>query len=105
MKVELVEWPSEEERLSQLRREHVPRLVLVPEGMAPPLTADVLEDWIRLPAVDEDIRSRVRVLADRADGVDLDHLWRHVGRHRADPGQHLHAQDPVGLVLGQEPLP
>jgi len=70
MKVELVEWPSEEERLAQLRREHVPRLVLVPEGMAPPLTADVLEDWIRLPAVDEDIRSRVRVLADRADGAD-----------------------------------
>ena len=65
MKVELVEWPSEEERLSQLRRDHVPRLVLVPEGMAPPLTADVLEDWIRLPAEDEDIRSRVRVLADR----------------------------------------
>ena len=25
--------------------------------------------------------------------------------HRADPGQHLHAQDPVGLVRGEEPLP
>lgn len=70
MKVELVEWPSGEERLAQLRSEHVPRLVLVPEGMAPPLTADVLEDWIRLPAVDDDIRARVRVLADRADGAD-----------------------------------
>ena len=34
MKVELVEWPGEEERLTQLRRDHVPRLVLVPEGMA-----------------------------------------------------------------------
>jgi len=70
MKVELIQWPSEEERLSQLRRDQVPRLVLVPEGMAPPLTADVLEDWIRLPAVDEDVRSRVRVLADRADGAE-----------------------------------
>ena len=24
--------------------------------------------------------------------------------HRADPGQHLHPQDPVGLLRGQEPL-
>ncbi len=66
MQVELVQWPSDEERLSQLRRDEVPRLVLVPEGLAPPLTADVLEDWIRLPAGDDDIRSRVRVLTDRA---------------------------------------
>ena len=42
---------------------------------------------------------------DRADRVDLDHLRRHQRRHRADPGQHLHPQDPVGLVRGQEPLP
>ena len=28
---------------------------------------------------------------DRADRVDLDHLRRHLGLHRADPGQHLHA--------------
>jgi hypothetical protein len=26
-------------------------------------------------------------------------------RHRADPGQHLHPQDAVGLVRGEEPLP
>lgn len=69
MKVELVQWPSEEQRLTQLRRDQVPRLVLVPEGLAPPLTADVLEDWIRLPAPDDDIRSRVRVLTDRATGA------------------------------------
>ncbi|MCU1499896.1 MAG: helix-turn-helix protein [Acidimicrobiales bacterium] len=69
MKVELVQWPSEEQRLSQLRRDEVPRLVLVPAGLAPPLTSDVLEDWIRLPAADDDIRSRVLVLSDRATGV------------------------------------
>ena len=40
---------------------------------------------------------------DRADRVDLDHLRRHLGLHRADPGQHLHPQDAVGLVLDQEP--
>lgn len=69
MKVELVQWPTEEQRLTQLRRDEIPRLVLVPEGLAPPLTADVLEDWIRLPAADDDIRSRVRVLTDRAAGA------------------------------------
>ena len=35
---------------------------------------------------------------DRADRVDLDHLRRHLGLHRADPGQHLHPQDAVGLA-------
>ena len=53
-----------------MRRDGVARLVLVPEGVAPPLTADVLEDWIRLPAADEDIRSRVRVLEDRLRAAD-----------------------------------
>lgn len=66
MKVELVEWPGDEQRLVQLRANEMPRLILVPHGMAPPLSADVLEDWIRLPADDDDIRARVRVLADRA---------------------------------------
>jgi ribonucleoside-diphosphate reductase alpha chain len=41
----------------------------------------------------------------RADRLDLDHLRRHVGGHRARSGQHLHPQDPVGLVCGEEPLP
>lgn len=70
MQVELVRWPGDEQRLSQLREAGSPRLVLVPDGVAPPLSSDVLEDWIRLPAPDEDVAARVRVLADRAEGVD-----------------------------------
>ncbi|HEX2575257.1 MAG TPA: winged helix-turn-helix domain-containing protein [Aquihabitans sp.] len=70
MKVELVQWPSDEQRLAQLRRDAVPRLILVPEGLVPPLSTDVLEDWIRLPADDDDIRARVRVLSDRAAGIE-----------------------------------
>lgn len=70
MKVELVQWPSEEQRLTQLRHDEVPRLVLVPEGLSPPLSPDVLEDWIRLPASEDDVRSRVGVLTDRAAGVE-----------------------------------
>ena len=30
---------------------------------------------------------------------------RHLGLHRADPGQHLHPQDAVGQLLDQEPVP
>ena len=70
MQVEVVQWPADEDRLSSLRRESLPRLVLVPEGVAPPLTSDVLEDWVRLPSSDEDIRSRIRVLEDRVRASD-----------------------------------
>jgi DNA-binding winged helix-turn-helix (wHTH) protein len=69
MQVEIVRWPSEEARLADLRSSGRPRLVLVRNGVTPPLTPDVLEDWIRLPASDEDVHARVRVLEDRMRGV------------------------------------
>jgi hypothetical protein len=40
---------------------------------------------------------------DRADRVDQHHLRRHLGVHRADPGQHLHPQDAVGQLLVKNP--
>lgn len=58
-------WPGEQERLDRMRDDGIARLVLVAEGAVPPLTTDVLEDWIRLPASGEDIESRLRVLHDR----------------------------------------
>ncbi len=70
MKVETVLWPGEEGRLAKLRVEGIPRLVLVPEGMMPPLTTDVLEDWVRLPATEDDVRIRRQVLADRVQVAD-----------------------------------
>lgn len=66
----MVRWPAEEARLTTIRAAGHARLVLVPEGVAPPLTSDPLEDWIRLPASDDDIRARVRVLEDRAVGAE-----------------------------------
>ena len=66
MDVELVRWPGEQIRLDEARRAGAARLVLVPEGVLPPMPDDVLEDWVRLPATDDDIRLRVKVLADRA---------------------------------------
>lgn len=66
----MVRWPAEEGRLAQIRAAGQARLVLVPEGVAPPLTADPLEDWVRLPATDDDVRARVRVLEDRVRGAE-----------------------------------
>ncbi len=40
----------------------------------------------------------------RPDRLDLDHLRRHQRRHRADPGQYLYPQDPLGHLRGEEPL-
>jgi DNA-binding response OmpR family regulator len=62
MEVALVRWPAEQERLEQLRSEGRPRLLLVDEGVAPPLVIDCLEDWTRTPADDLDVRARVSVL-------------------------------------------
>ena len=60
-------WPLERERLERLRAEGRPRLVLVEDGAPPPVSADVLEDWIRVPAEEVDLRARADGLARRAD--------------------------------------
>ena len=66
MDVVLVRWPEEDERLEQLRVEGHPRLLLVDPQTSPPESADCLEDWIRLPADDRDVRARVVGLEHRA---------------------------------------
>ncbi len=87
MDVELVRWPGDQLRLDQVRRAGAARLVLVDDGLVPPVLDDVLEDWIRLPASDDDIRLRVRVLSDRARSavspqpfLDESGLLRYCGR-------------------------
>jgi hypothetical protein len=62
MEVALVRWPQESSRLDALREGESPRLVLVEPDAQPPLTADCLEDWVRMPADDADIQARVRML-------------------------------------------
>ena len=80
--VVLVRWPAEGDRLSQLRANGAPRLVLVDPYTDPPRTSDSLEDWVRLPVDERDVNVRVATLAARADGgalppaVDADGLLR-----------------------------
>jgi hypothetical protein len=66
MDVVLVRWPGESDRLAQLRQEGRPRLLLVDSDTPPPLTGDALEDWIRVPAREADVRARIAVLSMRA---------------------------------------
>lgn len=70
MDVALVRWPAEQDRLDELRASGHPRLLLVEHG-APPVPADVLEDWIRVPSDDLDLHVRIESLRRRAE-VTLD---------------------------------
>jgi DNA-binding response OmpR family regulator len=66
MDVALVRWPAEEPRRVALRASGHPRLLLV-EGGPPPLVEDVLEDWLRVPAPQEDVQARVDALRRRSE--------------------------------------
>lgn len=63
VEVVLVRWPHETERRARLERDGVPRLLLVEDGAAPPLVEDPLEDWVRVPAQELDVRARLDTLA------------------------------------------
>jgi two-component system OmpR family response regulator len=65
--VVLVRWPAEAMRRAQLATRQVPRLLLIEDEAVPPDPADCLEDWIRVPAAEIDVRARVSSLAGRAD--------------------------------------
>ena len=77
MDVVLLRWPWEQSRREELRSTSRPRLLLLEDGVAPPEAGDDLEDWIRVPAGEPDLRARVeglrrRVEARVAPAPDLD---------------------------------
>lgn len=67
MDVALVRWPDDEEMRRELRNSGRPRLLLVDEAAPAPISGDPLEDWIRIPADDRDLRARLDALTLRAD--------------------------------------
>ena len=67
MDVVLLRWPEESARRAELETAARPRLLLVEPGDPPPDISDPLEDWIRLPAEDRDVRARVATLEARAE--------------------------------------
>jgi DNA-binding response OmpR family regulator len=60
-----VRWPDEVSRRERLAGEGVPRLLLVEEGAPPPDIDGCMEDWIRVPAPEVDLRARLRGLDTR----------------------------------------
>ena len=62
----MLRWPEEEGRRARISQAGAPRLLLVPEGEDPPPVADCLEDWIRVPAAEEEVRARVDALGVRS---------------------------------------
>jgi DNA-binding response OmpR family regulator len=81
--VERVRWPGERERVDDLRRRGVPRLLLLDADTPPPEPFDCLEDWARRDAPAADVEARARAVATRSahHGVrprlDGDGLLRH----------------------------
>jgi DNA-binding response OmpR family regulator len=49
-----------------LRVDGVPRLILVDHGASPPEPEDCLEDWVRVPASESEVHSRLASLSSRA---------------------------------------
>ncbi len=66
MDVVVIRWPGEAERRALLAATQTPRLLLVELG-EPPDLEDCLEDWVRVPASEADVRARVAGLWARAN--------------------------------------
>lgn len=76
----MLKWPDEQARRSRISQAGEPRLLLVPEGEEPPAVVDCLEDWIRIPATENEVRARVDALAVRSQV----HLPNGHGGHEGD---------------------
>ena len=64
--VAVLRWPEQRDDVSELRCLGLPRLLLVGPDADPVSPSDDLEDWLRLPADDRDVRTRLLRLRDRA---------------------------------------
>lgn len=63
--VVVLRWPDQAEERARLNTMGVPHLLLVePDGL-PPTAETCVEDWLRLPANDEDARARIDALSRR----------------------------------------
>jgi hypothetical protein len=95
--VAMLAWPAQQDLLPQLRRDRVPRLLLLAPDAVPMVDPDVLQDWIRLPAPGPDLRARLARL--RAVGL-KDGLRPLVG----GDGRLLYGPRWIVLSPGQERL-
>ncbi|MGI9023951.1 MAG: helix-turn-helix domain-containing protein [Acidimicrobiales bacterium] len=92
MDVTLLRWPAEAPTRDRMAEAQEARLLLVEDDQEPPRLLDCLEDWIRVPAPEEDVRARVDALSVRvqahdhpAPAIDDDGVLRHRGAWVALP--------------------
>jgi DNA-binding response OmpR family regulator len=115
MDVVLVRWPADGARRAALRAGGVPRLLLVEEGEEPPPPDDCLEDWVRVPAPESEVRARAAALVLRARRhvagqpvLDGDGVLRFGGRWVALPPIEARIArllvERFGAVVGRETL-
>jgi DNA-binding response OmpR family regulator len=64
--VVVVHWPEQRDELPRLASQGVPRLLLVAPAADPPEAGDALQDWVRLPGDERDVRARLSGLRARA---------------------------------------
>ncbi len=76
--ITLVRWPEQEATRLALRAEGRPRMLLLNPTTPAPEPGDDLEDWVRIPVAEADLRARVQWLAHRA-AIDRP-------LHRGEPG-------------------
>lgn len=88
----LLRWPREAERREVLVQQSIPRLLLIEDGQAAPEVADCLEDWVRVPSDEEEVRARLIALSVRsrfhvheAPAIDGDGVLRFAARWVALP--------------------
>ncbi len=63
--ITLVRWPEQEGTRAVLRAEGRPRMLLLSPTTPAPEPGDAMEDWVRIPVAEADLRARVRWLAHR----------------------------------------
>ena len=88
----LVRWPREAERRDLLVQRRIPRLLLVEDGHEAPVTVDCLEDWVRVPSNEDEVRTRLvglaarsRLHANQVPEIDADGVLRFAHRWVALP--------------------
>jgi DNA-binding response OmpR family regulator len=69
VEVELLRWPGDPARRAHCAERDIPCLLLVEEGAPAPVTTRVLEDWIRVPADEEDLLARAQRLRELASSA------------------------------------
>lgn len=115
MGVELLHWPAEGGRRERLSLAGGPRLLLVEVGAPPPPVADCLEDWIRIPASDDELRARMDALELRwqahehgLPGLDENGVLRFRGQWVSLPPLEARMTEALlgrfGAVVGREAL-